>query len=71
MKYIAINFGFLYTMPGRTFFVLFVGFMSYSLGVFGIISMAVLCGVLIMHYIVRCMHPRFEEYMRKKDYAGK
>jgi hypothetical protein len=71
MKYLAVNFGFLYTMPGRTFFVLFLGFMSYSLGVLGIISMGVLVGVLLMHYIVRCRYPQFESYMRKKDYNGK
>jgi hypothetical protein len=42
---IAMNFGFLYTFVGRFVFILFVGFMSFSLGLYGQIAMAVLCGV--------------------------
>ena len=63
----AINFGFLYTLTGRFIFVVFVGVMSFSLSLFGKISMAILFAVLLMHIILMCMFPKFSRYVREKD----
>lgn len=65
---IAMNFGFLYTFVGRFLFVIFVGFMSFSLGLNGKIAMGILYGALLLHLIVMYKFPRFEEYLRKKHY---
>jgi len=73
-RLIAINFGFLYTMPGKLAFLLFVGFMSFSLELVGQIAMAVLYACYIFQIFIYCKFPRFEEYLRKTHYfkeAGK
>lgn len=63
----AVNFGFLYTLTGRIIFVVFVGVMSFSLYLFGIIAMAVLFAVLLFHMVIMCMFPKFARYVREKD----
>jgi hypothetical protein len=65
---IAVNFGFLYTLTGRMIFLLFVGFMSFSLGTLGIIAMCCLYAVGLFHGYLMYKFPRFEEYLRKKHY---
>ena len=65
---IAVNFGFMYTLTGRIVFLLFVGFMSFSLGTLGIVAMAALYAVGIFHAYLMYKFPRFEEYLRKKHY---
>jgi hypothetical protein len=65
---IAENFGFMYTLSGRSIFLLFVGFMSYSLSTLGIVAMCVLYAVGLFHGYVMYRFPRFEEYLRKKHY---
>mmetsp|Transcript_9862 Transcript_9862/g.14697 ORF Transcript_9862/g.14697 Transcript_9862/m.14697 type:complete len:242 (+) Transcript_9862:114-839(+) len=67
-RWIAVNFGFLYTLAGRLTFILFVGFMSYSLGLYGLIAMCVLYTATAFHLLVMYKFPRFEEYLRKKHY---
>jgi hypothetical protein len=67
-RVIAINFGFMYTLTGRALFLFFVGFLSYSLSLFGKIDMGILYGVGIFHCYVMYKFPRFEEYLRKKHY---
>lgn len=67
-KILAVNFGFLYTMVGRCFFIVFVGFMSFSLGTFGIAAMAIMFAVVLIHFYVKIKFPRFEEYLRKMHF---
>jgi hypothetical protein len=65
---IAVNFGFMYTLSGRMVFLLFVGFMSFSLGTLGIVAMCCLYAVGLFHGYLMYKFPRFEEYLRKKHY---
>eukprot|EP01038_Epipyxis_sp_PR26KG_P006646 gene6646-9122_t len=67
-RLIATNFGFMYTLLGRMVFLAFVGFMSFSLSLFGKISMAILFAAGLFHVYVMWRFPRFEEYLRKKHY---
>ncbi len=67
-KLIATNFGFLYSLSGRTIFLLFVGFMSFQISLFGKIVMGILYAVGAFHAYVMWKFPRFEEYLRKKHY---
>ena len=69
-SFIAINFGFLYTLTGRIIFLLFVGFMSYSLSIFGKAAMALLYLVGFIHALIMCKFPKFSEYVRQKDFYG-
>jgi len=67
---ISSNFGFMYGLAGRSFFLLFVAGMCYRLGLAGIITMALL-GVSWLTYVaIRYKHPKYEEYVRKVHYAG-
>ena len=67
-RFIAVNFGFMYTLTGRVIFLLFVGFMSYSLSTFGIAAMAILYLVGFIHALIMCRFPNFSEYVRQKDF---
>eukprot|EP01034_Spumella_vulgaris_P021923 gene21923-28002_t len=67
-KLIAVNFGFMYSMSGRLIFLLFVGFMSFQVSLFGKIAMGILYGVGCFHAFIMWKFPRFEEYLRKKHY---
>ena len=67
---LAINFGFLYTLSGRLVFLLFVGFMSFSLSTFGIAAMAYLYLVGLIHMGIMLYYPKFSQYVRQKDYFG-
>lgn len=67
-RLIAVNFGFLYTLSGRATFLLFVGFMVYSLSVMGKVAMGFLYAVGLFHIYLMYRFPRFEEYLRKKHY---
>jgi hypothetical protein len=58
----------MYTLTGRVTFILFVGFMVYSLSVLGKVSMGFLYAVGILHIYIMYKFPRFEEYLRKKHY---
>jgi hypothetical protein len=57
-RIIAINFGFLYTVPGKMAFLLFVGFMSFSLGLVGQIAMAYLYAVYLFQLYIYFKFPR-------------
>lgn len=65
---IAVNFGFMYSLTGRWLFLLFVGFMSFSLSTLGIVAMCFLYAVGLFHGYLMYRFPRFEEYLRKKHY---
>lgn len=67
---LAINFGFLYTLSGRLLFLLFVGFMSFSLSIFGIAAMIYLYLVGAVHIGIMLYYPKFSEWVRQKDYFG-
>lgn len=67
-KWIAINFGFMYTLAGRTIFLVLVGIMSFSISSLGIFAMCLLYAVGLFHIYIMFRFPRFEEYLRKKHY---
>jgi len=67
-RFISINFGFLYTLTGRLVFLLFVGFMVFSLSVFGKCAMGILYAVGLLHAIIICKFPKFESYLRRKHF---
>ena len=68
---LAINFCFLYTLSGRMFFVLFLGFMSFSLSNYGIAAMVFLILVGLIHAGIMLYYPKFSQYTRQKDYFGR
>ena len=59
----------MYNLAGRAVFLLFVGFMCYSLGLYGIIAMALLYLVGLFHIYILYKFPKFSEYLRKKHFA--
>jgi len=63
-KTIAVNFGFMYSLVGRWFFLLFVGFMCYNLGTLGILCMCMLYAAGLGHAIMLYKYPFFTEYQR-------
>jgi len=66
---LAVNFGFLYTLPGRLLFLLFVAFMIFSLQIpLAYAAFALLLAVGLLHVVVIFRFPRFEEYLRKLHY---
>ncbi len=67
-RFIAENFGFLYSISGRLIFILFVGFMSYNFAVFGQVAMGVLYFVGLCHIVVMCKFPEYEAYIRRKHF---
>ena len=68
LRIIAMNFGFLYTFLGKITFILFIGFMSFSLGTLGISAMAVLYASTCLQIYIMCKFPKFEAYVRQKHY---
>lgn len=71
-RFIAVNFGFLYSLSGRMLFLLFVGFMSFNFAVLGQVAMGFLYLVGCCHVYVMCKFPEYEEYVRRKHfYEGK
>lgn len=67
-RLIAVNFGFMYTLSGRMVFLLFVGFMCFHLGTWGIVAMCALYASGLFQFFIMYKFPRFEEYLRKKHY---
>lgn len=67
-RILAINFGFMYTFYGRLSFILLICFMSYTMSLWGKITMGIMLGVMLYHFFVMYKFPRFEEYLRKKHY---
>ncbi len=63
-----MNFGFMYTLSGRMLFLLFVGFMAFSLSLMGKFAMGFLYACGIFHMYIMYRFPKFEEYLRKKHY---
>jgi len=69
-KYIASNFGFMYSLIGRVVFLLFVGFMAFNLSSIGIAAMCWLYFVGLIHAYILWKFPKFEEYVRRKHFYG-
>lgn len=67
-RLLAVNFGFMYTIYGRLIFISLVCFMSYTLGLLGIVAFAFMAAVMFYHFFIMWKFPRFEEYLRKKHY---
>jgi hypothetical protein len=71
MQIIASNFGFLYTIIGRSTFCLFVGFMCYQFNAAGWAAMGLLFASLLFHVYIMCKFPKFSAYLRKKHFEAK
>jgi hypothetical protein len=67
---IAANFGFLYSLPGRFFFSLFVGFLCFSLKIWGIVVGSAMMLVLILNIYVLCAFPKYEAWLRTKHFKN-
>lgn len=69
-RWIAQNFGFMYTKIGRILFILFVAFLCFDLGLFGILVMCLLiiaiCGNLYVLY--KC--PKYEDWIRQQHFKN-
>lgn len=70
-KYIASNFGFMFTLVGRWVFMLFVGFMSFSFGSIGIAAMSWLYFVGLIHAAILIKYPQYGRYVRDKMFYAK
>ena len=66
---LAINFGFLYGRVGRLVFLLFVGFMSFSLSPFGIAAMAYLYLVGCIHIGIMFYYPKFSGEITSRSFS--
>ena len=67
-KILAINFGFMYSRVGRFNFIIIMGFMAFSVSLFGKVCMGLLFAVMLFHMYLFYCFPRFEEYIRKTHY---
>lgn len=69
-RVIVQNFGFLYSMAGRSLFLFFVGVLCISLSDMGKACAAFLFLSLLLTFYVDVKHPKFEQYLRIKHYHG-
>lgn len=69
-KWIATNFGFLYSLGGRVLFLTFVAVMCFSLGLFGQIVMGITFAALLFNIFVLVMYPQFDRWLRMKHYEN-
>jgi hypothetical protein len=67
-RWIAMNFGFLYSFTGRILFLTFVAVMCFSLGIFGKIVMVLIFAALLFNIYVLCVCPKFEKWLRYKHF---
>jgi hypothetical protein len=67
-NFIAVNFGFMYNIVGRWTFLLFVGFMCYTLGDLGIACMGCLYFGGVCHAVLLYKFPIFPTYQRMLHY---
>lgn len=58
----------MYSRIGRFLFISILGFMIFSVSLFGKICFALLFAVTIYHMYLFYSFPRFEEYVRKTHY---
>lgn len=68
---IAGNFGFMYSVFGRTFFMMFLAGLCYRLGTIGIGAMASICLCWALYLIIRVRHPLFGDYLRASHFNKK
>ena len=67
-KFIVQNFGFLYNSYGRMSFFIFLALLSWSLGIMGKVSFAILLCSCIMEIYIGFKHPKFGSYQKKLHY---
>ena len=60
----------MYNISGRIAFLIFLGFMSFRVSIFGIAAMAWLYFVGFIHCVVVLRYPVYGEFVRQKDYYG-
>jgi hypothetical protein len=69
-KTIAQNFGFMYTKLGRALFLLFIAFLCYGLGLFGIIVMCLLVVGMGVNIYVMYLCPKYSEWVRIQHFKN-
>ena len=69
-RWIAENFGFMYTKIGRFLFILFVSFLCYDLGLFGIIVMCLLILSICGNFYVLYKCPKYEDWVRLQHFKN-
>lgn len=69
-RWIAQNFGFMYTKIGRMLFILFLAFLCFGLGLFGIIVMCLLVLGIIGNFYVMYRCPHYEEWIRVQHFRN-
>jgi hypothetical protein len=69
-RWIAQNFGFLYTKLGRVLFLFFIAFLCYGLGLFGIIVMCLLIVGLGGNFYVWYRCPKYETWIRIQHFKN-
>jgi hypothetical protein len=69
-KWIAQNFGFMYTKLGRVLFMLFIAFLCYGLGLFGIIVMCLLIVGIGVNFYVMYRFPKYEDWIRIQHFKN-
>eukprot|EP01041_Mallomonas_annulata_P009539 gene9539-19833_t len=67
-KFITQNFGFMYSIGGRTIFLCLVAGMCARLDVLGYVSIGLIALTWIVFVAVRCKHPKYEEFVRRRHY---
>lgn len=67
-RFVAVNFGFMYTVFGRFVFCILVGFQAFSISLLGKCAMAFLYAVMLFHMYLFYKFPRFGEYVRSTHY---
>ena len=67
-KWMAENFGFMYTLTGRILFIVFVAVLCFDLGLFGKIVMGLLLALVCVNLYVFIVFPQYEPWLRQMHY---
>ena len=67
-KWMAENFGFMYTLTGRILFIIFVAVLCFDLGLFGKIVMGLLLALVCVNFYVFIVFPKYEPWLRQEHY---
>mmetsp|Transcript_14317 Transcript_14317/g.21438 ORF Transcript_14317/g.21438 Transcript_14317/m.21438 type:complete len:214 (+) Transcript_14317:57-698(+) len=68
-RWMAENFGFMYSLSGRLIFIVFVAVLCFDLMLFGKIVMALLLAATCVDIYVYVSFPKYEAWLRHKHYA--
>jgi len=66
---ISTNFGFLYNAKGRAVFLLFIGLLSFNLGLLGKIAGGLMLANAVFNFYIICKYPEYEAITLQQDGA--